>query len=39
MTVINPCDYNQTKAATIAIKTYWTSLFAFWATIVADIYS
>ena len=23
MTVINPCDYNQTKAATIAIGEYW----------------
>ena len=22
MTVINPCDYNQTKAATIAIADY-----------------
>ncbi len=32
MTVINPCDYNQTKAATLAIADHQvTRLFAFWS--------
>lgn len=30
MTVINPCDFNQTKAATIAIANMVGRLFTFW---------
>jgi transketolase len=33
MTVINTCDYNQTKAATLALSS-WSSLFAFWTSVV-----
>ena len=39
MTVINPCDYNQTKAATIAAAKYLARLSPFWKTRCTRIYS
>ena len=38
MTVIVPCDYNQTKAATIAIAEYRPGLPAFRQTDMANFY-
>jgi transketolase len=37
MTVINTCDYNQTKAATLALADHHgPCLFAFWTPVVAN---
>ena len=37
MTVINTCDFNQTKAATLAI--YWPGLPAFWQAKGSELYT